>query len=149
MALPGRRRPQTDLHTSRARPHVAPMTVLIYGSNGYTGQLVAAQAVASSLAPVLAGRSGDAVRSQAERLGLQHRVFALDDRPAVDAGLEGIAAVMHCAGPFSRTSAPMADGCLRAGVHYLDITGEISVFESLAARDDDARAAGVMLLPGV
>jgi short subunit dehydrogenase-like uncharacterized protein len=43
----------------------------------------------------------------------------------------------------------MAGACLRKGVHYLDITGEIAVFESLAARDADARAAGVMLLPGV
>ena len=42
----------------------------------------------------------------------------------------------------------MAAACLSAGVHYIDITGEIDVFEALAARDSDARAAGVMLLPG-
>jgi short subunit dehydrogenase-like uncharacterized protein len=57
--------------------------------------------------------------------------------------------VLHCAGPFSRTSRPMAEACLRTGVHYLDITGEIAVFEALARRDAEARAAGVMLLPGV
>jgi short subunit dehydrogenase-like uncharacterized protein len=125
------------------------MTVLIYGSNGYTGQLVVAQAVASGLRPVLAGRSAPEVRQQAESLGLEHRVFALDAPRPVDAALAGITAVMHCAGPFSRTSAPMASGCVRTGTHYLDITGEISVFESLAARDEEARAAGVMLLPGV
>lgn len=43
----------------------------------------------------------------------------------------------------------MADACLRARAHYLDITGEIAVFESLAARDREALGAGVMLLPGV
>jgi short subunit dehydrogenase-like uncharacterized protein len=42
----------------------------------------------------------------------------------------------------------MADACLRNGVHYLDITGEIAVFEALAARYDEAKKAGVMLLPG-
>ena len=42
----------------------------------------------------------------------------------------------------------MADACLEARVHYLDITGEIGVFEMLAARDTEAMAAGVMLLPG-
>jgi short subunit dehydrogenase-like uncharacterized protein len=31
--------------------------------------------------------------------------------------------------------------------YYLDITGEIAVFEALAARDAEARAAGVMVLP--
>jgi short subunit dehydrogenase-like uncharacterized protein len=58
-------------------------------------------------------------------------------------------AVLHCAGPFSRTAEPMAEGCLRAGVHYLDITGEIEVFEGMAARHEAARRAGVTLLPGV
>jgi hypothetical protein len=43
----------------------------------------------------------------------------------------------------------MADACLRSRVHYLDITGEIDVFEALAARDAEAKARGVMLLPGV
>jgi short subunit dehydrogenase-like uncharacterized protein len=41
------------------------------------------------------------------------------------------------------------DGCLRRGVHYLDITGEGAVFAALAKRDGEARAAGVTLLPGV
>ena len=43
----------------------------------------------------------------------------------------------------------MVDGCLRRGVHYLDITGEGAVFAALARRDAEARAAGVTLLPGV
>jgi short subunit dehydrogenase-like uncharacterized protein len=37
---------------------------------------------------------------------------------------------------------------LRAGIHYLDITGEIAVLEMLAGRDAEARTAGVTLLPG-
>ena len=56
---------------------------------------------------------------------------------------------LHCAGPFSRTWRPMYDACLGTGTHYLDITGEIDVFEALAARDRAARDAGIMLLPGV
>jgi short subunit dehydrogenase-like uncharacterized protein len=43
----------------------------------------------------------------------------------------------------------VADACLRSGAHYLDVTGEVAVFEALAGRDAEARAAGVMLLPGV
>lgn len=122
---------------------------LIYGSNGYTGQLIVRRALERGLRPVLAGRSAEAIRQQALDLGLEHRVFSLDEPRAVDAGLNGIGVVMHSAGPFSRTSRPMADACLRAGVHYLDITGEIAVFEALAARDAEAKANKVMLLPGV
>jgi saccharopine dehydrogenase (NAD+, L-lysine-forming) len=33
-------------------------------------------------------------------------------------------------------------------VHYLDVTGEIEVFEAVFARHDDAVAAGIVLLPG-
>ncbi len=54
----------------------------------------------------------------------------------------------HCAGPFSATAAPMVDACLATGTHYLDITGEIDVFESVLAHDGEAHDKGVALLPG-
>src|SRR5262249_28979314 len=67
---------------------------------------------------------------------------------AVLEGIRGVTVVLHCAGPFSRTARPMVDACLQTGSHYLDVTGEEEVFEALAARSGEARAAGVMLLPG-
>jgi short subunit dehydrogenase-like uncharacterized protein len=97
---------------------------------------------------VLGGR-GDSVRGLAAEHGLEARIVGLEDPAALRKALEGIRVVLHAAGPFSRTSRPMADACLATGAHYLDITGEIGVFEALAARDAEARAAGVMLLPGV
>ena len=121
---------------------------LIYGATGYTGRLVAQHAVEAGLQPILAGRNRAAVEALAQALGVEHRCFALDDAGALNAGLRGMGVVLHCAGPFSQTSRPMADACLRAGVHYLDITGEIEVMEALAARADEARSAGVMLMPG-
>ena len=124
-------------------------TFLLYGAAGYTGELIAREAVRRGLRPILAGRNADSTRRLADALGLETRIFALDDAAAVDAGLAGMACVLHCAGPFAHTSQPMADGCLRTRVHYLDITGEVGVFESLAARSAAAQTAGVMLLPGV
>jgi short subunit dehydrogenase-like uncharacterized protein len=121
---------------------------LIYGAYGYTGALTARMAKARGERPILAGRSRDEVERLARELGLEWRAFALDDPRAVEAGLQGVVAVLHCAGPFSRTARPMAEACLRTKTHYLDITGETSVFEMLAARDAAAKAAGVMLLPG-
>ncbi len=121
---------------------------LIYGSYGYTGDLIAREAVARGLQPILAGRDPQRLARQSAELGLQHVAFSLDDRGTMDLALQQVKVVLHCAGPFSRTARPMADGCLRNGVHYLDITGEIAVFEALARRDAEAQAAGVMLLPG-
>jgi short subunit dehydrogenase-like uncharacterized protein len=121
---------------------------LIYGANGYTGDLIARMAAARGQRPVLAGRDAPAIGRLASELSLEQSTFALDDPSQVDRGLEGALVVLHCAGPFSRTSRPMADACLRTKTHYLDITGEAVVFESLAARDREAKAAKVMLLPG-
>ena len=64
-------------------------------------------------------------------------------------GVEGMALVLHCAGPFSATAAQMMAACLAAHAHYLDITGEISVFEHARTLDAAARAAGIVICPGV
>ncbi len=120
--------------------------LLIYGANGYTGALIARLAVERGQRPVLAGRSEEKVRPLAEELGLDCRIFGLED---VGDRLSEFTCVLHCAGPFSRTSKPMADACVRSGAHYLDITGEIGVFEALAARTPEFEAANVMVMPGV
>ncbi|HET9439586.1 MAG TPA: saccharopine dehydrogenase NADP-binding domain-containing protein [Longimicrobiales bacterium] len=121
---------------------------LVYGANGYTGRLIARHAAAFGVQPALAGRNQAAVAAVARQYGLEHRSFALAEPAALDAGLNGVDVVLHCAGPFSQTSRPMAEACLRRGVHYLDITGEIEVMELLAGYDAQARAAGIMLMPG-
>jgi short subunit dehydrogenase-like uncharacterized protein len=125
---------------------------LIYGATGYTGALIAHEAVRRGQRPILAGRNREAVERLARELGLASRIFDLDDPAAVEQGLAGpptIAAVLHCAGPFVNTSAPMVRACLAARVHYLDITGELPVFEAVLAAGPAAREAGIVLLPGV
>ncbi|MES1166125.1 MAG: saccharopine dehydrogenase NADP-binding domain-containing protein [Verrucomicrobiota bacterium] len=124
------------------------MTLLIYGANGYTGALIARRAAAQGVAAVLSGRHGSAVAALARELGLPHRVFGADDAPAAVAALRGAKALLNCAGPFSQTAAALVSACLRAQVHYLDITGEIDVLEHVAGRDAEARAAGVTVMPG-
>ena len=122
--------------------------MLIYGSNGYTGQLVVEEALAAGVRPILAGRSAAAIEAQAAKYGLDSEVFSLDDLGAMDAALSPATVVIHCAGPFSHTAQAMAEACIRTGTHYLDITGEIEVFEAMAALGDEAKRANVMLMPG-
>lgn len=122
---------------------------MIYGANGYTGRLAAEEAVRRGLTPVLAGRRREPVEALAEKLGLTARVFDLDDPHALAAALKDMDLVLHCAGPFSTTSAPMVAACLVDGSHYLDITGEIEVFRACHERDAAARSAGIAVIPGV
>jgi len=126
--------------------------LMIYGANGYTGALIARRAKARGVAVVLAGRNQGALAALGAELDLPYRCFTLAGAGAGDAELDGalrgMAAVLNCAGPFSATAAPLVDGCLRARVHYLDITGEVAVFEALSARHGEAIAAGITVLPG-
>lgn len=122
--------------------------LLIYGANGYTGRLIAAEAVRRGMHPVIAGRNRAALEQMAAELNCPVRAFALDDVAQVVANLDDVSVVLHCAGPFSRTAAPMLEACLQRRVHYLDITGEIDVFALCHRVDDRARDQGIVVLPG-
>jgi short subunit dehydrogenase-like uncharacterized protein len=121
---------------------------LIYGSYGYTGQLIVELAVKEGMRPILAGRDEKKLRAQAEKYNLPYRAFSLDETDKLDSALLEVDAVLHCAGPFVLTFRQMAEACIRTKRHYVDISGEIEGFEALAKMSDDAKQAGIMLLPG-
>jgi len=122
---------------------------MIYGANGYTGRLIAQAAKQSGMQPILAGRNAESIGEVALETGFDSIVFDLDDSAAVSKALKGVAIVLHCAGPFSATSQPLIESCLENGCHYLDITGEISVFANAHRQSEEARRADVILMPGV
>src|SRR5262245_11414450 len=122
---------------------------LLYGANGYTGELIAREAVRRGMRPILAGRSKQKIGKLAAELGCPSAVFELDDHTALVSSLENVAAVLHCAGPFSATARSMMQACLASHVHYLDITGEIDVFELAHSVHEKAQRSGIVLCPGV
>ena len=121
---------------------------LIYGSYGYTGQLIVELATKEGMRPILAGRDEKKLRAQAERYNLEYRAFSLDESNKLDSALLEVEAVLHCAGPFVLTFRQMAEACIRTKRHYVDISGEIEGFEALAKMGNDAKQADIMLLPG-
>jgi short subunit dehydrogenase-like uncharacterized protein len=123
--------------------------LLVYGATGFLGGHIARTAVGSGLPIILAGRDRARLDPLAAELGAERRVFGLADGRAIEGALAGVAVVLNSAGPFKHTAEALAGACLRAGVPYLDVTGEIPVFEALQAKDAEAKARGVMLLPGV
>ena len=102
---------------------------LLYGANGYTGQLIARHARQYGLQPVLAGRNGARLKSLSLELGMPYEVFNLSDPEKLRAALSQVKVVLHAAGPFQFTAKQMIEGCLQTGTHYVDINGDISVFE--------------------
>jgi len=123
-------------------------TLMIYGAAGYTGRMATEHAQAAGLDVIVAGRLEDRIAEAAAELRLPYRVFAVDEPAAVAAALEGIDVLLNAAGPFMRTAGPLMRAAIKAGVHYLDFAAELDSYRLAEALDEEARAGGVMLLPG-
>lgn len=121
---------------------------MIYGAYGYTGALIARHAVHRGHRPILAGRSREKLLPLAEELDVVYRVLSLQEREQLEKELSGVQLVLHAAGPYVETAEPMLRACLAATTHYVDITGEIPVFQQVFSLDNVARQTGVALLPG-
>lgn len=124
-------------------------TFLLYGAYGYTGQLIAKMAAEHGLQPILAGRDESKLQALSAQTGFNYRAFSLEDSEALEAAVRQTKLVVHAAGPFIHTAMPMVQACIRNGVHYTDINGDISCFELIHAFDENAKASNIMLLPGV
>jgi len=125
------------------------MSFLIYGASGYTGKLIVERAVKKGLKPTLAGRTESKLQPLANQFGLDYIVFSLDDVSVIAANLAKFSVVLNCAGPFSRTAKQMIKGCLESGTHYLDITGEIEVFELAKSFHQKAVDKNIIVMSGV
>jgi short subunit dehydrogenase-like uncharacterized protein len=121
---------------------------LLYGANGYTGELIARHAHQYNLQPILAGRREETMAPLAAKLNLAYKVIDLNNSQVLQAALKQVKVVVHAAGPFQFTAKQMADACLQTGTHYLDINGDIAVFEMLKGYDQQAKNAGIMIMPG-
>lgn len=122
---------------------------MIYGANGYSGELIAKQAVQQGQKPLLAGRSEESIKRLANELQLDYEVFSLNSANEVAKKIKNMDVVLNCAGPFSQTAKVMMSACVDAKTHYLDITGEIAVFELAHSMNQKAADAGIVLCPGV
>lgn len=122
--------------------------VLIYGAYGYTGKLIVELAVKKGYRPAIGGRDEEKTKALARQYDLPYHVFDCKDQQAWDNALKDTELLLNCAGPFSLTIKDILPACLRNKVHYLDITGEIDVFDYVNSFDEDATKAGITLLPG-
>jgi short subunit dehydrogenase-like uncharacterized protein len=121
---------------------------LLCGAYGYTGRLAAELAASKKFDVVLAGRNKDALARLGDRLRLPIRVVGLNDATQLSEALKDIACVVHMAGPFAITSAPMLNACLATQTNYVDITGEIEVFEAMWSRQETIQRARITAVPG-
>jgi len=123
--------------------------IIIYGSYGYTGRLIAEECKTKNLSVLLSGRNEEKLVQQSEEAGYPYEALEIQNQTALIHLLEQGDLVIHCGGPFIHTARQMADACIAARTHYTDITGEYEVFELLAGYDERAKSAGITIIPGV
>jgi len=123
--------------------------VAVYGAYGYTGRFVLDELLRRGFVPVACGRDAARLHELAAATGVEARVAAVDDAAALDVAFADVVAVLHCAGPFLDTAAPVLDAALRARIHYLDTAAEQRAVTDTFARDAEARDAGVTILPAM
>lgn len=122
---------------------------MLYGAYGSTGRRILREATRRAHRPLLAGRNREMLEALALEEDLPWCAVELDDRHGLVRALEGVDLVLHAAGPFVRTCAPMLEACLRARVNYLDITGELPVFARTLACHEEALQQRVLVTSGV
>lgn len=122
--------------------------LMIYGATGYTGRMAAAHASAAGTPLILAGRNEAALVALAASLGAEYRVFALEHSTVIDRSLSDVDVLLNCAGPFAKTADMLMRAAIRNVVHYLDVAAELDSYRLAEVLDLEAKAAGVMLLPG-
>ncbi|KAH8172645.1 saccharopine dehydrogenase NADP binding domain-containing protein [Sarocladium implicatum] len=122
--------------------------LMVYGCNGYTGRLVTTYAKSLGLNIVLAGRTEDKVRSLADELVVEHRIFDLSSHDHIVTALGSVQVLLNCSGPFKHTASPLMRACIQSGTHYLDISAELDSYQLAEELDVEAKAADVVLMPG-
>jgi short subunit dehydrogenase-like uncharacterized protein len=123
----------------------------IYGANGHTGRLMAAELLARGEGVVLAGRNAGALHALAGELDgpVRTHVASVEDPKALRELAESVDVLIHCAGPYSWTGEPVAGAAVEGGCHYIDHAVESPhvkrLFDTL---QEGARRAEKVMLPG-
>lgn len=115
-------------------------SVLVYGAYGHTGRFVVAELRKRGFDPILSGRN-------AAKLP-EGRPASVDDPASLDRALEGVAAVINCAGPFATTAIPLIEAAARAGIPYVDVAAEIEANLDTFALDVDTVVVPAMAFFG-
>ncbi|RTL69369.1 MAG: saccharopine dehydrogenase [Hyphomicrobiales bacterium] len=132
-----------------------PPRVLVLGGYGAFGaRAVERLARGRDMSIIVAGRNpeiGEAfAKDIAASFGIDCRFARLDAQALEAADLEVFApaVVINASGPYQTQDYRLAQACVRAGAHYIDLSDSSAFTEGISALDAEARAAGVLMTSG-
>lgn len=130
--------------------------VIVFGSTGYTGRLVAEHLLktygaAGSVKWAMAGRSKDKLAEVAKEIGapasLPLVVANSDDPASLEAMCKRAKAIITTAGPYQLYGSNLVAACAKTGTDYVDLTGESHwIAQMIAAHDAEAKKSGARIV---
>jgi Saccharopine dehydrogenase NADP binding domain len=124
--------------------------VTVLGGYGIFGARIAEALAHDERCQVrVVGRNPTVGRNFAHRIGAEFRLCSMADRDALRRVIGGSFLVIHAAGPFQGADYHVAELCLEAGVHYLDLADARDFVCGIGALDHEARRRGLLVASGV
>lgn len=122
------------------------MRVAVLGATGHTGALLVPALRERGAEVIACGRDAARLR-KLEGAGVSTRALDVGDAAALDALFAEVDGVANLAGPFLATGLGPAEAAIRAGIAYVDTTGEQAFMHEVRTRlHDNALAAGVPIV---
>ena len=130
--------------------------VLVIGGYGVFGQRLCARLLRGTAAELLvAGRNADRAGAASNALKRQFpdqsiKPLAIDATAPLAETLKSLRPmlVINAAGPFQERDYRVAEACLAAGCHYIDLADGRDFVTGITRLDTAARAAGVLMVSG-
>lgn len=122
--------------------------VLILGGYGNFGKRIAAGLIRRDVPVIIAGRDASKAETCARSMGAQWAAFDLHSGLSEALRTHKPSVVVHTAGPYQNADYGVAEACIAAGVHYVDLSDARDFVVGFDRLDAAARAAGVVAISG-
>ncbi len=123
--------------------------VVILGGTGiFGGRIAAGLAESSEIEVTIAARHPDRAIAFAAKIGARCVRCDIGELQSVEAVLKEADLLIHAAGPFQGRDYRVAEACIRAGVHYLDLSDGREFVCGITALDASAKDRGVVVVSG-
>src|SRR5579863_3700269 len=130
--------------------------IIVYGSSGFTGQLVAEYLAAHYTgegAPkwAMAGRSLDKLASVREAIGAPADLALIkadaDDQASLEAMIDQTSSVIATVGPYQLYGSELVAICAATGTDYFDLCGEpVWMRQMIDAHEATAKSSGARIM---
>lgn len=122
--------------------------IIVYGAYGYTGKLISNQLKDKIQDVLLSGKNENKLRTLSDNTGFSFLAIDLQNKKNLTELFSQTEIVINAAGPFINTCCQIIEACIESKSHYIDINGDIKVFEIIKSYGEKATQAGVMILSG-